>query len=366
MPHQTAGGIAKQMAAAVLDPRAAWRFFTGNFSQAGHRVAQEPAPKIGQAQDPRWPPLLVSSGSGGVRPYLREVVEHLTPPAGSEAAGRAVLEALLADRMPEGLLGRLGSLDLEERKEATRVFAAVLRLASRLGMEAQISQYMRTRQQILRMLLEGCEDLDVAPHSFEMLRECARYPEVASALFDAEVATGLVTLAQHPSIDISLEAFASLRALLLTEERAVVAAFLDAHSAKFFECYNELLVGAEFYATQRQALHLLGDLLHDPQLQHARQAYAGNERFLQINMNLLRNSSRSIREDAFHIFTLFASNPRMPLKVHLILFRNSERLAKVLEAHSSTCSGELDVESDARIVARLIRRLGPPCPREHW
>lgn len=350
------------MAAAVLAPRSAWRFFTSNFSQVGHRDTREPAPKVGEAQGPRWPPLRDSSGSGGVTPYLREVFVGLTPAAGNEAAGRAVLEALLAAHMPEGLLGRLGSLDLEERKEATRVFAAALRLASRLGMEASIAQHMRARPQIPQLFLDGCEDPDVALHCFEMLRECTRYPEVASALFDAKVATGLVALAQHPSVDVSLDAFASLRALLLSDERAVAAAFLEANFGAFFEAYNKLLVRAEAYATQRQALRLLGDLLRDPQLLRVRQAYANEERFLQIHMNLLRDSSRSIREDAFHIFAIFACNPRLPPKVHLILFRNSERLAKVLEAHGSTCGGELDAESDARIVACAIRRLGPPAP----
>lgn len=309
-----------------------------------------------------WPPLLASSGSGSASPCLREFFECLTPPEGSEANGRVVLEALLRDRMPEGLLGRLGSLDFEERKEVPRVFAAVLRFASRLGMEAQIAEYMRTRPQVLRMLLDWCNDVDAALHSFEMFRECARYPEVNSALFDAGIATNLVALAQHPSVDVSLDAFASLRALLLGEEREVAAAFLEANFRVFFEAYNKLFLRAEAYATQRQALRLLGDLLRDPQFLCVRQAYASDESFLQIHMNLLRSSSRTIREDAFHIFTQFACNPLMPPKVHLILFRNSERLAKVLEAHGCVRGSESHDESDALIVARAIRRIGPPMP----
>lgn len=350
------------MAAAVLAPRSAWRFITGRFGQARHRTISGPTPRVSEAQGIEWPPLLASSGSGDARPCLRELFERLTPPMGSEASGRVVLEALLRDRMPEGLLGRLGSLDFEERKEVARVFAAVLRFASRLGMEAQIAEYMRTRPQVLRMLLDWCEDVDAALHSFEMFRECTRYPEVISTLFDAEIATDLVALAQHPSVDVSLDAFASLRALLLGGEREVAAAFLEANFRVFFEAYNKLFFCAEAYATHRQALGLLGDLLRDPHFLCVRQAYASDESFLQIHMNLLRSSSRTIREDAFHIFALFACNPCMPPKVHLILFRNNERLAKVLEALGCMRGSESDDESDARIVACAIRRLGPPVP----
>ena len=50
-------------------------------------------------------------------------------------------------------------------------------------------------------------------------------------------------------------------------------------------------------------------------LLQSRDRYVGNVEYLKIHMDFLRNKSKAIRQDAFHIFKVFAANPRKPPKV---------------------------------------------------
>merc|ERR1711862_132773 len=124
--------------------------------------------------------------------------------------------------------------------------------------------------------------------------------------------------------------------LMLTHRR-VAAAYLEANFDVFFVPYNELLGSAE-YVTKRQALRLLGEILLDRQHRKVMRLYADEEHFLQVQMNLLRDNSRSIQIDAFHVFKLFAASPGKPPRVQQILVKNRDRLVKLL--------GSLDKQDD--------------------
>merc|ERR1712151_1329806 len=60
-------------------------------------------------------------------------------------------------------------------------------------------------------------------------------------------------------------------------------------------------------------------------------AYVGEEQFLQIHMNLLRENSKAIQFEAFHVFKIFVANPKKPPRVQQILYKNKEKLMKLLE-----------------------------------
>jgi len=49
-------------------------------------------------------------------------------------------------------------------------------------------------------------------------------------------------------------------------------------------------------------------------------------------MNLLRDKSRSIQFEAFHVFKVFVANPNKPKTVLDILMKNKEKLLKFLRA----------------------------------
>jgi calcium binding protein 39 len=154
----------------------------------------------------------------------------------------------------------------------------------------------------------------------------------------------LVDLAGHQSFDIASEAFATLDELLLSDP-AVSNAYLSKSFSDFFEAFHALLQDGKDYVTLRQALRLLAKVLLNRKFMEVMVRYVGNERFLQIHMNLLRDASRSIRIEAFHVFKIFVANPRKPILVQKILRKNSERLISLLDTLGATKEDEKENRS---------------------
>merc|ERR1719450_336337 len=91
-------------------------------------------------------------------------------------------------------------------------------------------------------------------------------------------------------------------------------------------------------------------------------AYVGDEQFLQIHMNLLRETgSKAIQADAFHVFKIFAANPNKPPKVHQILLKNRERLVKLLDAMGK--EGDESFAQDRKAVVQALQSLEAPPAR---
>jgi calcium binding protein 39 len=143
-------------------------------------------------------------------------------------------------------------------------------------------------------------------------------------------AVRIIELAGKDDFDISSEAFASLRELVLAYPQAA-AKFLETDFGHFFGAYHGLVEATESYATRRRALKLLSEVLLSQPFGNVMVRYVSDSEFLQLHMNLMRDSSAAIRMEVFHVFKIFAANPRKPRRVELILSRNKERLIKLLE-----------------------------------
>lgn len=83
---------------------------------------------------------------------------------------------------------------------------------------------------------------------------------------------------------------------------ALSAALLTFDSClKFFSSYA-LLVQSTNYVTKRQSLKLLGEILLDRTNFKVMTRYIANEDNLKIMMNLLKDRSKNIQFEAFHVF----------------------------------------------------------------
>merc|ERR1712039_64370 len=89
-------------------------------------------------------------------------------------------------------------------------------------------------------------------------------------------------------------------------------------------------------------------------------AYIAEDRFLQIHMNALRDSSKAVNLFGFHIFKIFVANPRKPYNVHSILYRNRDRLVKVLLSISVDCRGDEQLQDDLGRVIGVLEALDSP------
>jgi calcium binding protein 39 len=81
----------------------------------------------------------------------------------------------------------------------------------------------------------------------------------------------------------------------------MVAAYLEANYDRFFNMYNTLIMSSN-YVTKRQSLKLLGEILLDRANYSIMTRYIASEANLKLMMNFLRDRSRNIQFEAFHVF----------------------------------------------------------------
>lgn len=110
--------------------------------------------------------------------------------------------------------------------------------------------------------------------------------------------------------------------------------------------------------TKRQSLKLLGEILLDRANFSVMTRYIANEANLKMMMNLLRDKSKNIQFEAFHVFKVrlcwlylgptllmhnviqvFVANPKKPPQIESILRRNKEKLLNFLKTFHNDKEG---------------------------
>jgi len=280
-------------------------------------------------------------------------------------SGQTLLTRLVEAELPTVLVENLPSLEFEVQKHAVRLFSEVLRCAPEMECERLLMDHISTRPGLVQSLLHGCGLPEALMPSALILRECARSEEIADLLLHNGVAESLVDLAQSQDCDVSFEAFESLRELLLGQPVAS-AAYLAPSTEEFFLNFNKLLENKtdKGYASRRQALKLLGDILLHPAFGEVMRTYVARARFLQVHMNVLRDSSRLIQIGAFHIFKIFVANPFKPRSVARILAQNKVRLAKLLRSLLDDAAKDEALYSDLTVVIGTLQAMDSPASSE--
>lgn len=82
-------------------------------------------------------------------------------------------------------------------------------------------------------------------------------------------------------------------------------------SSQFFTMYTALLLSPN-YVTKRQSLKLLGEILLDRTNFNVMTRYISSEDNLKMMMNLLRDKSKNIQFEAFHVFKVSLSFTNLP------------------------------------------------------
>ena len=113
------------------------------------------------------------------------------------------------------------------------------------------------------------------------------------------------------------------------------------------------------YVNKRQSLKLLGEILLDRTNFNVMTRYIANESNLKMMMNLLRDKSKNIQFEAFHVFKVrhdtynvacastpheraiqvFVANPKKPPQIEAILRRNRDKLLTFLKGFHNDKDG---------------------------
>lgn len=249
----------------------------------------------------------------------------------------------------------LPKLKLEARKDATQIVANLQRQQVQSRLIA--SDYLEANFDLLDILVAGYDDTEMALHYGAMLRECIRHQTVARYVLESEHVKKFFDYIQLPNFDIAADAAATFKELL-TRHKSTVAEFLTKNYDWFFADYNSKLLQSSNYITRRQAIKLLGDILLDRSNSAVMSRYVSSKDNLMILMNLLRETSKSIQMEAFHVFKLFAANQNKPPGIVSILVANRSKLLRLFADFKFDKENE-QFEADKAQVVREIAALEP-------
>lgn len=136
------------------------------------------------------------------------------------------------------------------------------------------------------------------------------------------------------------------------------AEFLETNYDTVFLHYQKLL-NSDNYVTRRQALKLLGELLLDRHNFTTMTRYISNPENLKLMMNMLREKSRNIQFEAFHVFKVFVANPNKPRPILEILLRNKEKLVEFLSKFHTDRSEDEQFNDEKAYLIKQIKELKP-------
>ncbi|VDK69239.1 unnamed protein product [Litomosoides sigmodontis] len=248
------------------------------------------------------------------------------------------------------LIQNLTKLDFEAKKDVAQIFNNLLR--RQIGTRSPTVEYVHTRPQILETLVKGYEIPEIAVTCGSMLRECIRHENLAKLVLYGKDFYKFFNYVEVSTFDIASDAFSTFKELV-TRHKAVCAEFLDSKYDEFFQAYQNLL-NSENYVTRRQSLKLLGELLLDRHNFNIMTRYINNADNLKLMMNMLKEKSRSIQFEAFHVFKVFVANPNKSKAVADILLRNKEKLVEFLNNfHTDRTEDEQFNDEKAYLIKQI-------------
>ncbi|KAK2175718.1 hypothetical protein NP493_712g00026 [Ridgeia piscesae] len=259
------------------------------------------------------------------------------------------------------LVQTLHRIDFEGKKDVAQIFNNLLR--RQIGTRMPTVEYICTNSDILFTLLKGYEHQDIALTCGMMLRECCRHEELARIVLHSDKFYNFFTYVEMSTFDIASDAFSTFKELL-TRHKILCADFLEANYDSVFDHYQRLL-NSENYVTRRQALKLLGELLLDRHNFTIMTRYISNPDNLKLMMNMLREKSRNIQFEGFHVFKVFVANPNKPRPILEILLRNKDKLVDFLTKFHTDRSEDEQFNDEKAYLIKQIKELKPLDPPVH-
>ncbi|PXF41818.1 Calcium-binding protein 39-like [Gracilariopsis chorda] len=249
----------------------------------------------------------------------------------------------------------LSLMEFETRKDAVQIFNNLLRREVETSSSGcAVAKVAENDGAVMKTLVSGYDDGDIALNCGAILRECIRHEALAKLMLDSGLLWRFFALVEVSDFDVASDAFTTFKECL-TRHVAISARFIEANMDRFVQDYNALLRSAN-YVTRRQSLKLLGEMLLERANYRIMTHYIASPANLRVVMNLLLDNRRNIQFEAFHVFKIFVANPTKPVEVENILVRNKERMLAYLTDFLSDREDE-QFQEDRGLVLQEIRSL---------
>jgi len=253
------------------------------------------------------------------------------------------------------LIQSLPKIDFEAKKDVAQIFNNLLR--RQIGTRSPTVDFICRNPAILFTLIKGYENQEIALNCGMMLRECCRAEDLARLILYSDEFYNFLKYVEVSTFDVASDAFSTFKELL-TRHKMLCAEFLEANYDKVFTHYRKLL-DSENYVTKRQALKLLGELLLDRHNFTIMTKYISNPDNLKLMMIMLRDKSKNIQFEAFHVFKVFVANPNKPRPILEILLRNKDKLVDFLTRFHNDRSEDEQFNDEKAYLIKQIKELKP-------
>ncbi|KAK9480243.1 Mo25-like protein [Lipomyces japonicus] len=251
------------------------------------------------------------------------------------------------------MIKALPRLDFELRKDFTVIFITILQ--RQIGQRFPTVEYLSTREKVIVLLVKGYENSDIALNCGQILRECIKHEQLAKIVLASELFWNFFQYVQYPAFEIASDAFSTFRELL-TRHKSLALELLTRNTDLFFERFNGLLVSSN-YVTKRQSIKLLGEILLDRTNYIIMTAYIDSPERLKLIMNMLRDKSRNIQYESFHVFKVFVANPHKSKPVIDILIKNQAKLLVFLPEFHSDRKNDDQFNDEKQFLIKQIQEL---------
>eukprot|EP01119_Soliformovum_irregulare_P008730 TRINITY_DN21835_c0_g1_i1.p1 TRINITY_DN21835_c0_g1~~TRINITY_DN21835_c0_g1_i1.p1 ORF type:complete len:336 (-),score=104.68 TRINITY_DN21835_c0_g1_i1:46-1053(-) len=259
-----------------------------------------------------------------------------------------------SDLIPS-LIQNVAKYEFEAKKDVILVFNNLLR--RQVGSRSPTVEYICRNTVVLDVLATGYENPDIALTCGAMMRECTKHESLTKLVVYSPNLWKYFKYVEVSNFDVASDAFATFKELL-TKHKPLVAEFLEKNYDQFFESYIGLL-NSQNYVTRRQSLKLLGELLLDRANFNIMTKYISESSNLKLMMMLLRDPSRSIQFEAFHVFKVFVANPNKPPSILNILVKNKDKLISFLNNFHNDKDDE-QFNDEKAFLLKQIQQLQAP------
>ncbi|KAK7202487.1 Mo25-like protein [Myxozyma melibiosi] len=246
-------------------------------------------------------------------------------------------------------------IDFELRKSSMSLFNGLLQ--RQIGTRFPTVQYLSTKEPILVLLVKSYENAEVVQNCGQTLRECVKHEQLAKIILFSDLIWLFFGYVQLPAFETASDAFSTLRDLL-TRHKSLALEFFTENTEKFFQQYNNLLQSSN-YVTKRQSIKLLAEILLDRTNFVIMTAYIDSPDHLKLIMNMLRDKSKNIQYESFHVFKVFVANPNKSKPVLDILLKNKEKLLVFLPEFHSDRTNDDQFNDEKQFLIRQIADLKP-------
>ncbi|GJN14048.1 hypothetical protein PR202_gb00823 [Eleusine coracana subsp. coracana] len=266
------------------------------------------------------------------------------------------------------------------QKDVTQVVANLQR--QKVDSKIVASDYVEANRDLLDILMSGYGSMEIAIHYSTILRDCIRHQVAARYVLESEHMRKFFDYIQLPDFNIASDAFRTFKATLcllnsncsktvnyakrnyyeykqydelLTRHKSSAAEFFSRNYDWFFSEFNCKLLSSSNYIIRRQATQLLADILLDRSNTAVMVCYVSSKENLIVLMNLLREQSKAIQTEAFHVFKLFAANQNKPPEIVGILSANKSKILRFLADFTLDREDKQFEVDKSKVIAEISR-----------